>query len=92
MQQGYLKKPPDAALAAKSAAKANRSAAKASKRTASGKGGASSAAGATGQAGFRSYTSPGGFQVTETTPLLFLAPHAMSPYLKPPAAAPVRRC
>ncbi|GAX79190.1 hypothetical protein CEUSTIGMA_g6630.t1 [Chlamydomonas eustigma] len=58
VQQGYLKAPPDAALAAKGAAKAKKGAAKASKRA-----GGTSAWGAAGQAGFRVYTSPSGFQV-----------------------------
>ena len=56
-----MKAPPDAALALKGAAKAKKGATKAAKRGGGGREG--SAVGATGQAGFRNYTSPGGFQV-----------------------------
>lgn len=58
VQGGYLKAPSDAALAAKGAAKAKKGATKAAKRA-----GGASAWGATGQAGFRVYKSPNGFQV-----------------------------
>lgn len=66
MAGGYMRAPPDAALATK-AAKAAAKAGRRANNKAGGTGGAGSTGGtATAAGGFRQYVSPGGYQVSGT--------------------------